>query len=84
MGESLAARAKADHERYIAAMIQPNGWQVCARIEQDWALYGYPPAIVSKVLTAVADGQDFDAAEDAALGFDDEESAPPPHSQGEA
>ena len=25
---TLAARAKADHERYIAAMIQPNGWQL--------------------------------------------------------
>lgn len=69
MGEaSLAERAKTDLARYAANMARPDGWEACARIEQDWALYGYPPEVVSSVLKDVSEGMAFADAEARALG----------------
>lgn len=64
---SLADQARTDAARYAANLARPDGWETCASIEQDWALYGYPPEVVSTVLAAVADGEDFATAESRAL-----------------
>lgn len=61
------AAAQADLKAYAHAMMQPNGWRACLAIEEAWELDGYPPAVVSEVLAAVADGDEFDDAMDRAL-----------------
>lgn len=63
----LSEQAANDLRRYVAATVKHDGYNTLVAIEQDWGLYGYPPAIVTSVLLAVSDGTDFDAALDFAL-----------------
>lgn len=59
--------ADADLKAYTKAMMSPNGWKACLAIEQAWELDGYPPQVVTEVLSAVASGVNLDDAMDAAL-----------------
>lgn len=68
----LRARAQADLALYCRTMAQPDGWKGCLRIEQDWALDGYPPEVVTTVLHLVSQGEEFGRAEDIALGNTEE------------
>jgi hypothetical protein len=61
------ALAQQDLDAYAQAMAQPNGWRRCLTIEEAWDLDGYPPAVVSEVLSSVADGCSFDDALETAL-----------------
>lgn len=69
--DDLMSRAQQDMKAYIHAMMQPNGWRVALRIEEDWALDGYSPAVVSEVLSEVANGKSFDEALTYALGIEE-------------
>jgi hypothetical protein len=59
--------AEADLKAYSAAMLSPTGWRACLAIEEAWELDGYPPAVVTEVLHAVATGGNADDALEAAL-----------------
>lgn len=60
-------RAQNDLSRYGRAM-RTSGYQVAVEIEKFWGLYGYPPEIVSTVLSCVATGLPLDAAINEATG----------------
>lgn len=55
------ADAASDLRRYGRAMRTGRDHEA-ARIEQEWGLYGYPPEIVSVVLSCVATGLPLEAA----------------------
>lgn len=52
---------------YGRAMLTSN-FSKAIEIEDDWGLYGYPPEIVSTVLSRVATGLPLDAAINKATG----------------
>ena len=62
-----AEMAEADLRAYAKALPSPTGLSACVAIEQAWDLFGYPPQVVTEVLSAVAAGAGFDDALDAAL-----------------
>lgn len=53
--------ARGDLARYGRAM-RTGSFQTAVEIEKSWGLYGYPPEIVSTVLSCVATGLPLDAA----------------------
>jgi hypothetical protein len=63
----LKEKANRDLDRYAKLMSQPHGWSGCLRIEEDWALAGYSPEIVTSILHRVSEGEAFDKAESAVL-----------------
>lgn len=56
-----ANQAESDLKQYARAMRTAN-YERAIEIEQGWGLCGYPPEIVSTVLSAVATGLPLDAA----------------------
>lgn len=66
LGTVPAQLAIADVAAYAQAM-RRNDLHACTAIEQRYGLYGYPPEMVSTVLSSVARGQDLDIAVAACL-----------------
>lgn len=61
LAKVTAQLAIADSVAYGAAM-RRDDLNACIAIERRWGLFGYPPEMVSTVLSAVAAGQDLDIA----------------------
>lgn len=61
-----------DLTRYCKAMTQVGGVDTCLAIERRYGLDGYPPSIVTQILSAGARGEDMVAAEDKAIGGGEE------------
>lgn len=60
-----------DLNRYMEATMS-NNINAAVAIEQRYGLYGYPPDIVSRVLSAGAEGRNMMEEEDRAIGALDE------------
>lgn len=56
-----ARMAESDLTKYARAL-RTGGAVTAVEIEERWGLYGYPPEIVSDVLSCVATGLPLDAA----------------------
>jgi hypothetical protein len=49
-------------------LLAANNVHACLQIEKRWGLDGFPPNVVSSVLSRVADGDSLDEAIDDVLG----------------
>lgn len=64
---------QADHDlKQYGRALRTGSTMSAIAIEKRWELYGYPPEIVSNVLSCVATGLPLSAALDEVLGSDDE------------
>lgn len=65
--DAQMAAAQADLKAYAHNLPRDGGWSCCLAIEEAWTLDGYPPVVVTTVLSEIANGKSFDAALEWAL-----------------
>lgn len=65
--DAQVAAAKADLKAYWHNLARFGGEGCCLAIEEAWTVDGYPPEIVTAVLSEIADGKSLDDALEFAL-----------------